>query len=106
MIVDIQRAFTPDEMRDQECGLCRRDFRVESVIVTAMNDGRFEVGRVCPECIEYFGRANPEVFPSIEVYRALVERYPDPIWASDEEAGFMDDEDFDYEATFVWRASA
>lgn len=87
MLIDLQRAHTPDEMGTWECGLCRHDFEVESVVADAMTAERYGIGRICPECIEHFGRRNPEVFPTIDIYRGFVRRYPEPIWASAEEAG-------------------
>jgi hypothetical protein len=52
----------PLEMEEGECGLCRRDFRVESMIAIAETQGRQNIGRLCQGCIEHFGRVNPEVF--------------------------------------------
>ena len=31
MIINLQRVFTPEGMGEEECALCRRDFRVASV---------------------------------------------------------------------------
>ncbi len=105
MLLDLQRAFTPEEMEEYECALCRRDFRPESVIAFAQTNDRADIGRICPDCLEHFGRANPELFLSIEEYRKTVRRYPEPIWANGEEADRAEEEeDFDYSTTFVWRS--
>ena len=64
--------------------LCRRDFRIESVRADAVTDYHTEIGLVCQECIEYFGRVNPESFPTIEEYKAFLERYPEPMFPSEE----------------------
>lgn len=104
MLIDFQRAFTPEEMGDWECGLCRRDFRVESVIAMADTRDRQDIGRICPDCTEHFGRINPEIFPTIEEYRDALRRHPEPIWASDEEADREEDAGFDHASTFVWRS--
>lgn len=106
MFVDLQRAFTPEEMGDHECGLCARTFRPDSVIVFAETNRREEIGRLCPDCLEHFGRINPEYYPTAEVYRDALRRYPEPIWATSEEADRAEDEDFDYSSTFVWRCPA
>lgn len=84
MIIDLQRAFTPEEMGEEKCGLCRRDFRVESVRADAVTDSHAEMGLVCRECIAYFGRANPVALPTIEEFQAFVERYPEPMFPSEE----------------------
>lgn len=106
MFIDLQRAFTPEEMGNHEWGLCARDFRPDSVIAFAETNNRAEIGRTCPDCLEYFGRINPEYYPTIEVYRDALRRYPEPIWATGEEADRAEDEDFDYSSTFVWRTPA
>jgi hypothetical protein len=36
-------------------------------------------------CVEYFGKRDSERFPTIEEYEAALERYPEPMWASEEE---------------------
>ena len=41
-----------------------------------------EMGHACPECIQYLGDRNPGRFPSIEEYRAAVERYHEPMFGS------------------------
>ncbi len=86
MIIDLQRAFSPESMGEHECGLCRRDFAAESVIADASTEYGAVIGWVCPDCVGHFGRVNPECFPTIEEYEDLVRRYPEPIWATDEEA--------------------
>lgn len=107
MLIDLQRAFTPQEMGEWECGLCRRDFRVGSVIAMASTDAGGDIGRACPECVAYFGRINPEHFPTAEEFEELTRRYPEPIWASSEEADRAEDAgEFNYAATWVWRAPA
>ena len=55
---------------------------VRGVRSDAASDGRSEIGLACRECVEYFGRVNPEFFPTIEEYQAIVERYPEPMFAS------------------------
>jgi hypothetical protein len=36
------------------------------------------------------GSANPEVFPTIEEYEAAKRRFPEPIWADEEDLGDLD----------------
>jgi hypothetical protein len=40
---------------------------------------------VCPACIEYFGKRNPDSYLTNGEYQAAVERYPEPVWASSKE---------------------
>jgi len=88
LIIEFQRAFTPEEMYEDECGVCGLRFRCETVIVQASvaGWGSAEVGRVCRDCIEYLHNRNPERFPSIGEYEVLLLRYPEPIWPSVEES--------------------
>jgi hypothetical protein len=84
MQLQLQRAFSPEYMVEEECGICGVPFRVASVTVEAVTDGRcpVEVGPVCPECIAYLAERNPERFPSIEEFRTAVGRYPSPMFPS------------------------
>ena len=110
MILDLQQAFTPDDIGEEvECALCRREHRLESVQASAATDGRDEIGLVCRECIEYFGRVNPDLFPTIEQYQALIERYPAPMFPSEEAMEASEQPTGDprwpaYEASWIWRA--
>jgi len=109
MIVDSQRAFTPEEMGVRECGLCRRDFRIESIVVLAFTDHHREIGRICRDCVEYFGHINPENFPTLEEYEEFLKRYPEPIWPTVEAFERAEqDGTFEaaYEKSWVWRAPA
>jgi hypothetical protein len=36
---------------------------------------------VCPCCVAYFGRRNPERFPTIEEYEEALRLYPEPMLA-------------------------
>jgi hypothetical protein len=87
MQLRLQRAFSPEYLVEEECGICGVEFRVESVTAEAVTDSHppVEVGPACPECIAYLAERNPERFPSIEEYRAAVERYPAPMFASEDE---------------------
>lgn len=109
MIIELQRTFTPEEMQEWECGLCGRDFEVESVIADAMTDDRYGIGRVCPSCVAYFGQRNPGRCPTLPDYRDAVRRYPEPIWP-DYEAAVKAEEggafEAEYAKSFVWRAGA
>ncbi len=80
MQVQLQRAFSPEYMVEEECGLCGVEFRVEGVIAWTER-----ARMVCPECIAYLSERNPERFPSIDEYRAAVERNPEPLFSSDDE---------------------
>ncbi len=78
MRIKLERAISPEYMEETECGLCSVAFRPESVI--AWDEGHAEV--VCPECLAYLGERNPARFPSVEEYRAAIERYPEPMYPS------------------------
>lgn len=107
MIIELQRAFSPEEMYEDDCGIRGERFRVGTVIAFALTEEeRLDVGRACEACVEYLGARNPEKFPTIHEYERAVRRYPEPIWPSGEEAGRAEDEDtFDaaYKASFIFR---
>jgi hypothetical protein len=71
----------------RECATCEQPFVVEPVVALALDlDGQ----SVCLACIEYFGRRNPEKFPTIAEYEEAKRRYPEPIYASTEELTRLD----------------
>jgi hypothetical protein len=86
VIIELQRAFTPEDMVEEKCGVCELPFRVESVVAVAMARGRMDSGWACESCVEYLGERNPAHFPTIAEYRAALGRYPEPIWSTEEEA--------------------
>jgi hypothetical protein len=71
-------------MVEEPCGICGVPFRVERVIAIAMTDSRTDMGRTCQSCLSYLGERNPERFLSIEEYREALERYPRPMFHSEE----------------------
>lgn len=111
MIVELMRAWTPEEMIGGECGICGHEVAPASVVVyAASRPGGLDMGRVCASCVEYLGSRNPERCPTIEEYRELLRRYPGPMYASEaaldaatEEAGFMDPVDLVYHDSWVWQ---
>ena len=82
MRIELQRAWDPTELMESKCAFCEQPFLSESVRASALD---FDAQAVCPSCIEYFGKRNPEKFPSIEEYEAAKQRFPEPIIASKEE---------------------
>lgn len=91
MIVDLYRVHTPEEMKEQECGVCGRAFEVGSVNAIACTDEDRElIGEVCPECVEYLRARNPERFPDLS---EAIQQYPEPIWESAEESARVYEKD-------------
>ena len=92
------------------CGMCGHAFEEPSVVAWATTDAPGEMGLVCPECVEYLGRRNPEKFPTIEEYDELLAKYPEAMYpneqaleAAGEAAGFEDPSAVAYEPSWVWR---
>lgn len=80
MKIELKRAFAPDEIgNEEECGICGVRFTTETVSANVLVH---DVNRVCPSCVEYLGRRNPERFPSIEDYEEANRRYAGPVYAS------------------------
>ncbi len=62
MIIQLQRALTPEELREEDCAICGLPFCVGSVVAYAMTDERGAVvderaglSAACPKCVEYLG---------------------------------------------------
>ncbi len=89
LTIELRRAIAPDEIGESNCALCGESFRGEAVYAFATNGAMmiddYEQA-ACPECVAYFGRRNPERFPTIEEYEEAGRRHPEPILASVEEA--------------------
>ncbi len=101
MIVELQRAFDPEEYgHEEECGICRHPFRVEVVLTQAATDGHTEMGHACRVCMEYLAQRSPEYFPTIAEYEEFLRRYPEPMQDAD---AF---EDADSQASWLWRTPA
>ena len=82
MIIELQRAHTPEEYGHEEaCAICAEPFRVES-IRAEISAADTILGLTCPACVGMLGRRNPERFPTLEEYEAAKLRYPGPIWGS------------------------
>jgi transcription elongation factor Elf1 len=79
--IELIRTWVPEDMREVPCILCEQPFVVESVMASTDLEGQ----AACPSCVEYFGKRDPEKFPTIEGYAAALERYPEPLWASEED---------------------
>jgi hypothetical protein len=87
LIIEFMRASTPADLKETKCALCGQAFQTRSVIAVAMDrPGGWEIGVTCPACIRNLGEHVPEQFPSIQEYQDALERYPKPVWSSDEEA--------------------
>jgi hypothetical protein len=119
LIIQLQRQWVPDDPAYIDprnpsagtiCGVCSMSFEEPSVVAWAQTDGDTEMGLACMSCVEYLGKRNPEKFPTIQEYRELLERYPDPMYPSVEAletagkaAGYEDSSEIAYEPSWVWR---
>lgn len=113
MIIELMRAWTPEEVSDSggECGICGHEVEPSSVVTyAATGPGGTDMDRACLSCIEYVGARAPEMSPTIEEYRELLRRYPEPMYASEAEweaaaeaAGHMDPVTLVYDDSWVWR---
>jgi hypothetical protein len=110
LIIELQRAWTAEVMdREEECGICRTPFRLESVIAQATTDDRYDMGEACPECVGYLGERNPERFPSFQVFDEALRRFPRAMFESEQAlraaAGDRDPSDVAYEDSWIWQVS-
>ena len=77
-----------------------------AIVANGLVDGGSPLGVICPKCLAYLAEANPERYPSVEQYEAALERYPEPVFASVEEASHVSGEDWEafeeaYDASWV-----
>jgi hypothetical protein len=119
LLIQLQRQWVPDDPAYIDphspsagaiCGVCSVPFEEPSVVAWAQTDGDTEMGLACMSCVEYLGKRNPRLFPTIEEYRELLERYPEPMYpsvqaleAAGQAAGYEDPSEIAYEPSWVWR---
>jgi hypothetical protein len=89
MQIRLRWAISPEELVEEECGICGVPFHVESVVVEAMTESPgerrgVEIGPVCEECFVYLGERNPERFPSMDEYMYARQIDAAPIFKSEE----------------------
>jgi hypothetical protein len=109
LIIELRRAFSPEDLVEEECGICGLPFQVQSVMAVALTNERGELNvetNACPACVEYLGRRNPDRFPTIEEFEEDLKLYPEPIWSSAEEMDRADEDAFSkgYRQSFIRRA--
>jgi hypothetical protein len=124
MIVELQRQWVPalelaQDGADACCGLCglaelsspRGSFAGLdlSVVAYARTDDGADMGTVCLSCVEYLGKRNTKYFPTIEEYRELLERYPEPMYPNldalehaGEEEGYLDPSEIAASSSLLW----
>ena len=88
--IELQRAFSPEGMVGDGCGVCGEGFQRESVTATLTDDALTDLGVVCPTCVTLLGRREVEGerrFPTAETYEEALRRYPEPLLGSSEEWG-------------------
>jgi hypothetical protein len=87
MIIELQRQWIParpDVEEHATCALCGQTLEYLSVMAYATTDDGAHMGWVSRECIRYLGDRNVRKFPRLEEYRALLDRYPEPMFESNE----------------------
>ena len=82
MDIHLERALDPTLLGERECNLCELAFVAGSVEGATFD---LEGLPVCPVCVEYFGKRNPEKFPTIQELEEAKQRFPEPMFASEEE---------------------
>ena len=110
MFIELRRAWIPEDMHEAACGVCGHITAPTPVIASLATDNRDDMGVACPSCVEYLGSRNPERSPTIEFYRAMLQKYPEPMYASEEELeraaeDFEDPSEVAYEASWLWEVS-
>jgi hypothetical protein len=110
MKVELRRAMTPGEVGEEvPCGICGESFDLGSVMAFATTDHDGDIGQLCAQCVAVMGRYLPERFPSLKEYTYATMHYPEPVYASMEEAdrAVADGTDVDnYRAGWLGRSFA
>ncbi len=95
--IKLERALTPDDMREQPCGICGADFEPGAVLVKLVTVE--ENISTCETCLAHLAhRAEDEPIPAdwndvYWRYVAAVEKYPEPVFPSMEAALEFEDGD-------------
>ncbi len=107
MIIELFRAWTPEDMTEDTCGICGHEIAPASVIADLETEDRYDCGVACSECIAYLGERSPERSPTREEYEEALRRYPRPMFESSEAlraaAGDRDPSEIAYEEAWIWR---
>ncbi len=78
MIIRLFRAWIPEDMREDTCGICGHEIAPASVIADLKTDDSYDCGVACAECVGYLGARSPEKAPTREQYEEALRRYPAP----------------------------
>lgn len=84
--IKLHRAVTPDEMEQQPCAICGREFQPKAV--RADLDTTYEFVQVCEVCLSHLARrAENETIPAdwntvYAEYLTAVAKYPEPVFPS------------------------
>jgi hypothetical protein len=111
MIIELQRQWVPpeEEPTGEICGVCGLALQEISVLAMVRTDDGADAGQACMTCVAYLGRRNPERFPTEAEYRALLKRYPEPMYPNmedleraGEEAGYLEPSGLAARDATVW----
>jgi hypothetical protein len=109
LIIELFRAWTPEDMRVETCGICGHEIAPTPVIADLATDDRYDVGVACPECVGYLGARSPGKSPTREEYEEACRRFPHPMFESEEApraaVGDRDPSDVAYEQAWIWQVS-
>ena len=83
--VHMRWAMCPSDARAvSDCVICGRPVLSGMVNLQPEIEGNVEVA-MCEECLDMLHGQYPEKFPSVKQYREILERYPEPMFATDQE---------------------
>jgi len=110
MRIELQWAFSKEDMRAVPCAICEAEFKPRAVIIRCDPYGE----EACEECLRALSGRKAALpgapWPTWEEYEALVESHPEPMFASAEEvaasekAGGRGQGEWPaYDASWLWR---
>jgi hypothetical protein len=86
--IKLERVLEPEQMREQPCGVCGRDFHPKAVVALLYTDHYLPA--VCEECLTHLAqRAEVAGIPAnwnivYANYLSAVAKYPEPVFATRE----------------------
>ena len=118
MLIEIWRKVIATDYTQTSCMVCGNDFDRGHVYPVAFSDDGYELGEMCPVCLDYLSRRKVDAddptmgnwpareWPTLEDLEELRQRYPEPMYANHDAltaaAPGFDAEDAIYEKSVLW----
>ena len=118
MLIELWRKFLATDYRTTCCAVCGNDFDRGTVFAVAFTDGGYELGEMCPVCLDYLNRRKRDAddptlgnwpardWPSLAILQESRRCYPEAMFADDAAlkaaAGDIEGEEVLLDASVLW----